>query len=81
MTPKEVPTAEELNSFMDDIQYAYKNHRDVIIYASGTYKGINGKVVSIHAGTIVLQSAGKRSRLKISDIRRVEIFEDGGRND
>jgi len=81
MTPKEIPTTDELNSFMDDLRYAQKNKKDVVVYASGTYKGINGQIISIHAGTVVIQSAGKRSRLKISDIRRVEIFEGSDQND
>jgi len=76
--PKEELTDDELLSFMDDLRYAKKNNLDVLIYASGTYKGINGKILTIGAGTVVLRSEGKRVRLKISDIRRIEIFEIGG---
>ena len=76
--PKDQLSDDELLSFLDDLEYAKEKGLDVMIYSSGTYKGINGKIVSISAGTIVLQSIGKRVRIKISDIRRIEIFEKGG---
>jgi len=81
--PKDELSDDELLSFIDDLEYAKKKNLDVLIYASGTYKGINGKIINISAGTIVMRSMGKRVRLKISDIRRIEIFEnmEGGKNE
>jgi hypothetical protein len=48
-----------------------------LIYATGTYKGISGIIQKIDFGTIVISSQGKRVRIKISDIKRIEIFEEG----
>ncbi|MEM3555089.1 MAG: hypothetical protein QXU79_04680 [Candidatus Micrarchaeaceae archaeon] len=65
----------DLKSFIDDLIYAKNAGKNVLVYASGTYKGISGQVYSIDGGTLVLISTGKRVRIKIGDIRRIEIFE------
>ncbi len=67
----------ELQSFIDDLRYAMSTKKHVLIYATGTYKGISGIIQKIDYGTIVILSQGKRVRIKISDIKRIEIFEEG----
>ena len=67
-------------SIRGQLQEAYKRGLAVSIFATGTYKGVSGDIVSLQHGSVTLRAItedGKQmtTTLRLMDIKRVSVFE------
>ena len=62
------------------LSHAQKNHLKVNVFATGTFKGINGYISAMQHGSLTIRSETEdgevyQTTLRILDIKRVSVFE------
>lgn len=80
ISEKQQQKIEAALTIRSQLQTAFEAGRRVSIFASGTYKGVSGKIAGIHHGSITLSSEtedGERysTTMRIVDIKRVSVYE------
>lgn len=63
----------EGSGFLVLLKEAQKNNRQVHIFATGTYKGITGRVAEIKNGYVHLQEDDGVEIIKLGDIKRLKV--------
>lgn len=72
---------DETSSIRNELKRAFTSKLMVQIQATGTYKGITGKVVYYRHGTIKIAGESEDGRkvshiLRVSDVKRVTVYEE-----
>lgn len=80
ISEKQQEKMEAALTIRSQLQLAFDKHKRVSIFATGTYKGVTGRIVGMQHGSITLSSEtedGERytTTLRVVDIKRVSVFE------
>lgn len=72
--PYQESDAHDVSGFYELLKAAHKYGKEVMIFASGTYKGVMGHVVQVQRGYIVLGDGDSTEIVKLGDIKRVRVI-------